>query len=82
VRLPDNDRIWLAFGGQRKVGQSGRIDLGYTHIFIKDADINFTRSQQAPGFTVPTSQPGTQSNVTGSYEGSVDIVSIQYTHSF
>ena len=82
VRLPDNDRIWLAFGGQRKVGHRGRIDLGYTHIFIKDADINFTRSQQAPGFTVPTSQPGTQSNVTGSYEGSVDIVSIQYTRSF
>jgi long-chain fatty acid transport protein len=82
VRLPDNDRIWLAFGGQRKMGRSGRIDLGYTHIFIKDADINFTRSQQAPGFTVPTSQPGTESNVTGSYEGSVDIVSIQYTRSF
>jgi long-chain fatty acid transport protein len=82
VRLPDNDRIWLALGGQRKVGQSGRIDLGYTHIFIKDADINFTRSQQAPGFTVPTNAPGTQSNVTGAYEGSVDVVSIQYTHSF
>ena len=82
VRLPDNDRIWLAFGGQMKMGQSGRLDLGYTHIFIKDADINFTRSQQAPGFTVPTNAPGTQSNVTGSYEGSVDIVSVQYTHSF
>jgi long-chain fatty acid transport protein len=82
VRLPDNDRIWLAFGGQMKVGPSSRLDLGYTHIFIKDADINFTRSQQAPGFTVPTPAPGTQSNVTGTYEGSVDVVSIQYTHSF
>ncbi len=82
VRLPDSDRIWLAFGGQRKMGQSGRIDLGYAHIFIEDADINFTRSQQAPGFTVPTNAPGTQSNVTGTYEGSVDIFSIQYTHSF
>jgi long-subunit fatty acid transport protein len=65
-----------------KVGPSSRLDLGYTHIFIKDADINFTRSQQAPGFTVPTPAPGTQSNVTGTYEGSVDVVSIQYTHSF
>jgi long-chain fatty acid transport protein len=82
VRLPDNDRIWLSFGGQMKVGQSGRLDLGYTHIFIKDADINFTRSQQQPGFTVPTPAAGTATTVTGNYEGYVDILSIQYTHSF
>ncbi len=82
VRLPDNDRVWLSFGGQTKIGQSGRLDVGYTHIFIKDADINHTRSQQTPGQFVPTPAPGTASNVTGTYEGSVDIFSVQYTHSF
>ena len=82
VRLPDNDRTWISFGGQMKVGQKGRLDLGYSHLFIDDAEINNTRSQQAPGLTTPTAAPGTASTVTGDYEGSVDIFSIQYTHSF
>ena len=82
VRLPDNDRTWISFGGQMKVGQKGRLDLGYSHLFIDDAEINNTRSQQAPGFTTPTPAPGTATTVTGNYEGAVDIFSIQYTHSF
>lgn len=82
VRLPDQDRTWLALGAQRKVGANGRLDLGYAHLFIKDADINHTRSQQSPGNFTPTPQPATASTVTGTYKGSVDIISLQYTHSF
>ena len=82
VRLPDNDRTWVSLGAAMKIKQSGRLDLGYSHLFIKDADINFTRSQQAPGFTTPTPAPGTASTVAGSYTGSVDIFSVQYTISF
>jgi long-subunit fatty acid transport protein len=69
-------------GAAMKVGGSGKLDLGYSHLFIKDADINFTRSQQVPGQTVPLAQFGTASTVNGSYEGSVDIFSIQYSMSF
>ena len=76
VRLPDNDRTWVAFGGQMKLGPSGKLDLGYSHLFIEDADINFTRSQLGLPAAVASS------TVTGTYEGSVDIFSIQYTHSF
>ena len=82
VRLPDNDRTWVSLGASMKIKQNGRLDMGYAHLFIKDADINFTRSQQAPGFTTPTPAPGTASTVAGSYTGSVDIFSIQYTISF
>jgi len=82
VRLPDNDRTWLSLGAQMKVKQNGRLDFGYSHLFVKDADIDFTRSQQAPGQTTPTASAGTATTVTGSYEGSVDIFSVQYTHSF
>lgn len=82
VRLPDNDRTWVSLGAAMKIMQNGRLDMGYSHLFIKDADINFTRSQQAPGFTTPTPAPGTASTVAGSYTGSVDIFSIQYTISF
>ena len=82
VRLPDNDRTWISIGAAMKVKESGKLDFGYSHLFIKDADINFTRSQQAPGFTAPTPAPGTASTVAGSYTGSVDIFSVQYTLSF
>ncbi len=82
VRLPDNDRTWISLGAAMRIKQSGRLDIGYSHLFIKDADINFTRSQQAPGFTTPTPAPGTASTVAGSYKGSVDILSVQYTISF
>ena len=82
VRLPDNDRTWVSLGAQMKIAQSGRLDFGYSHLFIKNADINFTRSQQAPGFTTPTPAPGTASTVAGSYKGSVDILSVQYSISF
>jgi long-chain fatty acid transport protein len=76
VRLPDNDRTWISVGGQRKLGAASKLDIGYTHIFIKDADINFTRAQLG----VPTAVGS--STVTGSYKGSVDIFSVQYSMSF
>lgn len=82
VRLPDNNRTWISFGGQVKVGKGGRVDLGYTHIFIEDADINNTRSQQVPGLTVATPAPGTATTVSGGYTGSVDIFSVQYSVRF
>ena len=82
VRLPDNDRTWLSIGAAMKVKQNGKLDFGYSHLFVKDSDINFTRSQQAPGFTTPTPAPGTASTVAGSYTASIDILSVQYTLSF
>lgn len=82
VRLPDNDRTWLALGAKYRLSPSGVLDFGFVHLMIGDADINFTRSQQAPGLTVPTNSPGTQSVVNGTLEGSVNILSIQYSMSF
>ena len=76
VRLPDNDRTWISVGGQLKIGQAGRLDIGYSHLFIDDADINFTKTPQPPiGAAGATT-------VTGTYEASVDIVSVQYSQSF
>jgi long-chain fatty acid transport protein len=79
VRLPDNDRYWLALGAQWRFTKSTALDIGYAHLFIPDADINFTRSQ-----TLPTgaAAPGTASTVTGTYKGSVDIFSLQLAVTF
>jgi long-chain fatty acid transport protein len=79
VRLPDNDRYWLALGAQWRFTKSAAIDIGYAHLFMPNADINFTRGQ-----TLPTGAafPGTATTVTGSYKESVDILSLQFAWTF
>lgn len=67
ARIPDNNRIWLAFGGQYKLSAAGAIDVGYAHLFVKDSAINATNPAPA---------------LVGTYKNSVDIVSAQYTYSF
>ena len=67
VRMPDADRIWLAFGGQYKFSDKRWIDFGYAHLFFNDAAIDHV---EAP------------IRVKGRYENRINIVSAQYTHTF
>lgn len=66
-RLPDADRIWLAFGGQYRLGPAQAVDFGYAHLFMRDAEID--RVDQGV-------------RLSGDYRGHVDIVSVQYTRAF
>ena len=70
ARIPGNDRKWLALGANWKASPSSSVDVGYAHLFISDASINDGRSGAANG------------TLKGSYDGSVDILSLQYTHNF
>ena len=38
--LPDNDRIWLSVGASYKMLPNLIMDVGYSHIWVKDANIN------------------------------------------
>ncbi len=66
-RIPDQDRTWLAVGAQYKLSPMAAVDVGYAHLFVKDAVINHTEN----GLTV-----------NGSYDNAVDILSVQYTQRF
>ena len=68
ARIPDEDRTWIAFGAQYHLSGRSVLDVGYAHLFVKDARINKTE-------TGPVT-------LTGTYEGAVDILSAQFTHSF
>jgi long-chain fatty acid transport protein len=70
VRLPDNDRYWLSLGATYRPSAASRFDLGYTFILIKDSDINNDQTASARGI------------VRGTYEGTVNILSLQYQHTF
>lgn len=59
VRLPDGDRIAVAVGAHYQPMKALGLDVGYTHLFVKDGDINHTvttGSQQVT--TVGTSKNG------------------------
>ena len=70
VRLPDNDRYWLSLGATYRASAVSRFDVGYSFIHVKDADINNDQTARARGI------------VRGTYEAYVNILSVQYQHSF
>ncbi len=72
ARLPDNNRLWLSFGGQYKLSKDGTLDFGYAHLFIKDAPINQLN---------PT-PPANNGQLVGTYKGSVDIFGAQLAYRF
>lgn len=69
ARIPGNDRKWLSLGASWQVNPKGKLDIGYAHLFISDASIN-----RDEGLA--------KGKLIGSYDGSVDILSAQYTHNF
>lgn len=72
-RIPDNDRIWLSLGASYKVTEAGSIDVGYTHIFVKNSSINKVTDSSVAAI---------RDTLTGSYDSDVNILSAQYTHNF
>lgn len=76
-RIPDQDRTWLAFGAQYKVSRQGAIDFGYAHLFVRDAPVNLSGPPALAAATAAARGP-----LVGNSENQVDILSIQYRHTF
>lgn len=70
ARIPDANRIWLSVGGQYKPGKHDAIDFGYAHLFVNSAAINQLQAASGAG------------NLAGVYDNSVNILAVQYVHSF
>ncbi|OGA32270.1 MAG: hypothetical protein A3G80_09005 [Betaproteobacteria bacterium RIFCSPLOWO2_12_FULL_62_13b] len=71
VRLPDNDRTWLALGARYRLSNSGAIDAGYSFVKLKDAPISNNQNVgNVRGF------------VNGTYRAYVNILGVQYSGTF
>lgn len=78
MTLPDSDRTWLSFGAKFALSKANSLDVGYTHIFFKDASTErAVAATQLSGTTVANAQ-----TVKGTFDTSVDILSLQYNHNF
>ena len=76
-RLPDEDRTWVAVGGQYKISKAGALDFGYAHLFVQDPAMNLSG---APALT-PALVAG-RGALIGNYDSNVNIFSVQYRHNF
>jgi len=74
-RIPGNDRKWLSLGAGWQYSPNTKLDIGYAHLFVKDANIDDNQISTTPG------TPGS-GRVNGKYDGSADILSLQVTHNF
>jgi long-chain fatty acid transport protein len=68
ARIPDNSRTWLAVGGSWYFTKGASLDFGYAHLFVANTSIDHTES--ASGTLI------------GTYNSSVDIVSLQVVYTF
>jgi long-chain fatty acid transport protein len=66
-RIPDQSRTWLAFGVGWTLSPKNTLDAGYTHLFMRNAAINNVNESY---------------NIRGDYSSSIDMLSVQLTHSF
>jgi len=71
-RIPDNDRIWIAGGLGYQLCDSVSLELGYAHLFVKDAEIR----KNAAG------EDRLRGALVGSYQGKVDIASAEVSWRF
>jgi long-chain fatty acid transport protein len=71
ARIPGNDRKWVSLGASYQITPSSKIDIGYSHLFLSDAKIDDDQTSAAEGFN---------GRLLGDFDGSVDILSFQYTY--
>ncbi|WP_081987097.1 OmpP1/FadL family transporter [Methylotenera sp. G11] len=74
-RVPDQNRWVLGLGANFKASASDSLDIGYLHVFLKDASLNLNHP-------VVPAQPAITQSLAGGYDSDVDVLSLQYTHVF
>ncbi len=68
-RIPGDDRTWVSLGLGYELDANTSIDVGYSHLFVSDTDINNTDASFGHVLT-------------GEYDADVDILSVQGTFKF
>lgn len=73
-RLPDDSRVWLAFGAQVALNRQLSIDVGYAHEFIDDAPSRLPSAASASDLP--------KGALVGTYKSHVDLVGVQVRYRF
>ncbi|MCE1182853.1 MAG: outer membrane protein transport protein [Rhodocyclales bacterium] len=74
MTVPDSDRTWLAFGARYQLNKKTSLDMGYAHIFFKDAS--------TARAVMNTAETATLQTVRGDFKTHANLVSVQLNYNF
>lgn len=74
MTVPDADRTWLSMGARWQVNKNASLDLGYAHIFFKDA-----KTARA---VTNTAETATLQTVNGKFKTYANLYSVQLNYNF
>ncbi|WP_047250214.1 OmpP1/FadL family transporter [Chromobacterium subtsugae] len=82
--IPDSDRIWLSLGANFKINKQSSIDMAYSFIDFKNANVNYSDSCTPAGVNLSTggSCTGNGGTVKGSYKTYLQLLGLQYNYRF
>jgi long-chain fatty acid transport protein len=67
--LPDNDRFWLSAGLTTAITDTLKLDIAYSHLFVRDTDISVTTGN-------PSYNPAALGTYFGTVDSHIDIVTV------
>jgi len=67
--LPDSDRYWVSIGAQYNFNDKTKVDIGYAHLFVKNASID-------------NDTAANKGTVRGDYKSNANLLGIQISHRF
>jgi len=72
-RIPGEDRTWVALGASYQPFEDLTLALSYAHMFVKDASVGLTTTGVGNTF---------RGDLSGQYEGGIDIFGLQGSYRF
>ena len=75
MTVPDEDRTWLAIGAKWRISPKASLDLGYAHIFVKEAKV-------ARNVYQDVNETVLRQTIRGKFDTSVDYFSLQLNYNF
>jgi long-chain fatty acid transport protein len=75
--LPDNNRFWLSVGASYKMLPNFIMDVGYSHIWVQDANINISAASGNPWFN-----PAAPIAYVGNASVGISIYSVGFRYMF
>lgn len=76
--LPDSDRYWLSIGANYKFDKHQSVDIAYSYVWFKDADVNYADNCTP----VSTSCTGNGETTKGTYKTHLQMLGLQYNYRF
>ena len=82
--LPDSDRMWYSLGANYRINKNSSIDLAYSYVDFKNADVHYSDTCSPMGISPGTggSCTGNGGTVNGTYKTYLQFVGVQYNYAF